>query len=166
MAIRAMTRPMLRADYFLCMPKLTFSFRLLLGLTLLVFGASKLPDMYGFTQTVVSYRVLPLPVAEVYASVLPWAEVVIGLFLILGLGLRFASPAAILVIASFIAGTTGNLHLVGADSSSCGCLRGVNWPLGTSHLVAQGLMLLMAAQIWLHRGELLSLESRLKSRRR
>lgn len=142
--------------------RLTFALRLLLGLTFLVFGASKLPDLGGFSDTVLSYRVLPVALAEAYAVALPWAEVVIGILLILGLGLKFVAPAAILVIASLIAGTSGNLYWIGSGVERCGCLGDVGWPLGTSHLIAQVAMLVMATQIWLHKGEFLSLDSKLR----
>lgn len=154
-----MTKPALKID-LLGNPKLTFAFRLLLGLTFLVFGASKLPDLAGFAETVISYKVLPVALARPYAMALPWAEVIIGLCLILGLGLRFVAPVTILVIASLIGGTAGSLYLLGTQGP-CGCLPGLDWPLGTSHLVAQVVMLIMATQIWLHKGEFLSLDSRL-----
>lgn len=130
-----------------------------------MFGASKLTDLAGFADTVVDYHVLPESLARPYGFALPWAEVIIGICLILGLGLRFAAPIAILIIASLIAGTSGNLYWIGAGVRSCGCLRGVDWPLGVSHLVVQVLMLIMATQIWLHKGEFLSLDSRLSQQR-
>lgn len=163
MAIREMSKSPLKID-ILGNRKLTFALRLVLGLTLLVFGASKLFDLGGFSDTVLSYRILPVALAEAYAVALPWAEVIIGSLLILGLGLRFVAPAAILVIASLIGGTAGNLYLLGTGGP-CGCLPGLDWPLGTSHLVAQVVMLIMATQIWLHKGEFLSLDSRLFGQR-
>lgn len=145
--------------------RLTFAFRLVLGLTFLVFGASKLPDLAGFADTVISYRVLPADLAQIYGMVLPWAEVVVGICLIVGLGLRFTAPIAILIIASLIAGTAGNLYVLETGVKTCGCLKGVDWPLGASHLVAQVLMLIMATQISLHKGEFLSLDSKLFRKR-
>jgi uncharacterized membrane protein YphA (DoxX/SURF4 family) len=103
--------------YFINNAKLTFSFRLILGLTLLVFGASKLPDLAEFANTVISYKVLPESLAVPFGYALPPAEVLIGLLLILGLGLKFATPVAILIIASFIGGTAGTLYLFGTKGS-------------------------------------------------
>ncbi len=93
--------------------RLTLIFRILLGATFLVFGASKLPDLAGFADTVISYKVLPVSLAVPYGYALPWAEVVVGLSLVLGLGLKFASPIAILVVATIIAGTAGTIYLFG-----------------------------------------------------
>ena len=143
--------------------KLTFALRLVLGLTFLAFGASKVPDLATFAKTVVSYRVLPESLAVPYGYTLPWAEVVLGLLLILGLGLRFVAPAVVLVVASLIAGTAGTLYLFGTRGS-CGCMPGLDWDLGISHIVAQLVMLIMATQIWLHKGEFWSLDKRLSHR--
>lgn len=141
--------------------KLSFALRLLLGLTLLVFGASKLPDLNSFVETVISYRILPVPLAQAYGFALPWAELILGTCLVLGVGLRFVAPTAILVIATFIIGTSASLYWLGAGIKRCGCLGGVDWPLGASHLIAQVFMLTMAAQIMLHKGEFLSLDGKL-----
>ena len=92
---------------------------------------------------------------------LPWAEATIGICLVLGLMLRGVAPAAVLIVASLIAATSARLYWLGSAGEDCGCLGGVDWPLGTSHLVVQGLMLVMAVQIWLHKGDFLSLDSKL-----
>ena len=144
-------------------PKLTFAFRLLLGLTFLIFGAGKIPDLAGFANTVIRYRVLPDSLAVPYGYALPWAEAVVGLLLILGLGLRFVAPIAIFIIATLIAGTTGSLYIF-ETRGPCHCLPGFDWDLGISHIIAQVVMLIMAAQIWLHKGEFWSLDKRLFGR--
>ena len=141
--------------------KLTFAFRVILGSTFLVFGASKLADLGRFSDTVLSYQVLPVALAEIYAVALPWTEVIIGSLLIVGLGLKFVAPIAILVIASLIGGTVGNLYITETGVRTCGCMPGLEWPLGTGHIIAQIVMLIMATQILFHKGEFLSLDSRL-----
>ena len=138
--------------------KLTFALRLILGITLLVFGASKLQNLAGFADTVSRYRVLPETLAVPYGYVLPWVEVTVGIFIIIGLGLKLVAPISIVVIATLIAGTSGSLYVLGVRGP-CGCLPGLNWELGTSHLIAQLAMLIIASQIWLHKGEFLSLDS-------
>jgi len=158
-----MTRPALRTD-ILGNRWLTFALRLGLGTSFLVFGASKLADLDGFADTVISYHVLPESLARAYGLGLPFAEVLIGVCLILGLGLRLVAPVAILVIASLIAGTSANLFSAETDVQKCGCLGGADWPLGPSHLVGQVVMLIMATQIWLHKGDVLRLDSRLFKR--
>ena len=93
--------------------KLTLILRCILGLILLIFGASKLPNLAEFADTVISYKVLPESLAVTFGYALPGIEVIMGLCLILGLGLKFVAPVTILIIASFIAGTVGTLYLFG-----------------------------------------------------
>ncbi len=82
---------------------------------MLVFGVSKLPDLASFADTVVSYKVLPESLAVPFGYALPGIEVIIGLCLMLGLGLKFVAPVTILIIASFIGGTVGTLYLFGTE---------------------------------------------------
>ena len=100
-----------------------------------------------------------------YGYALPWVEVAIGLLLIMGLGLRFVAPVAILVIASLIGGTAGTLYIFGTRGP-CGCLPGFDWDLGIGHIIAQIVMLIMATQTWVHKGEFWSLDKRLFGRDR
>lgn len=139
--------------------KLTLAFRLILGITFLVFGASKLVDLDSFTSIVLNYQVLPVNLAITYSRILPGVEAIIGMALILGLGLRLSALASILVSLSLLIGTA--VYLYGADNTleSCGCLLGVNWQPGPSHLLAQAAMLLMSIQVLLHRNEGLSLDA-------
>jgi uncharacterized membrane protein YphA (DoxX/SURF4 family) len=140
---------------------LTLFFRLGLGATFVIFGSSKLADLSGFVKTVIDYNVLPESLARVYGNGLPYAEVIVGSFLILGLGLKFVAPVGILIVASLIAGTSGNLYWSETTVKTCGCLPGLEWQLGIGHLVAQVVMLTAATQIWLHKGEMFSLDAKL-----
>ena len=140
--------------------KLTLTFRILLGLTFLVFGALKLSDPTGFVDSVVSYEIVPDWLARAYGWVLPPIEVIIGILLIIGFRLRLAALAAILITASFIVATMHNLYWAKTSVITCGCLGKVKWHLSTYHLVLQGVMLVMLMQVLFHKGELLGLDSR------
>jgi len=94
---------------------------------------------------------------------LPIAEVVVGLFLILGLWLKFVAPIAILMIASLIAGTAGSMYILNS-SGPCGCMPWMQWDLGISHIIIQVVMVVIASQIWLHKGEFWSLDKSLFGR--
>ena len=140
--------------------KLTLAFRVVLGLAFLVFGALKLSDPTGFVDSVVSYEIVPDSLARAYGWVLPPIEVIIGVMLIIGFRLRLVALASILITASFIVATTHNLYWAKTSVITCGCLGKVKWHLSTYHLVLQGVMLVMGIQVLLHKGELLSLDSK------
>jgi uncharacterized membrane protein YphA (DoxX/SURF4 family) len=134
--------------------KLTLIFRVVLGLTFLVFGALKLSDPTGFVDSVLSYNIVPDWLARAYGWVLPPIEVIIGLLLIIGFRLRLVALATILITISFIVATTHNLYWAKTSVITCGCLGKIKWHLNTGHLVLQGVMLLIAIQVLLHKGQL------------
>jgi uncharacterized membrane protein YphA (DoxX/SURF4 family) len=74
-------------------PWLTLVFRLILGGVLLVAGALKVNDPYASATSVRAYQILPVDLANLLGFVLPFAEVVIGAFLILGIWVRVSAIA-------------------------------------------------------------------------
>ena len=65
------------------------SLRVLIGILFVVSGFMKLMQPYqNFLLTVHSYEILSGPAAEWFAKTMPWAEFLLGVFLILGLWLR------------------------------------------------------------------------------
>src|ERR1700675_1720391 len=66
-------------------------------------GAWHLQDyQFFFAMAINSYNMLPLPVVQWMARVLPWLELVLGALLILGLGVRWASLAITLLLVVFM----------------------------------------------------------------
>ena len=65
-------------------------FRLVLGGVFIWAGVLKVSDPLGFAQSIANYRAFPLALAFFLALILPWVEIICGLFLILGV-LRRAS---------------------------------------------------------------------------
>ena len=109
---------------------------------------------------VVSYELLPETLAQFYAIILPWLEMVIGVWLIIGLLLRFAAGIGILVILSFIVANGIGLH--SGLTNECGCF-GQAFVLSTSQSVVMDLvMLFMAWQLSFHGVAFLSIDSWLK----
>ena len=81
-------------------PWLTFLFRLILGGVLLVAGGLKVTDPYASATAVRAYQVLPVPIANFLGFVLPFLEVGIGIFLIVGIWVKLMSllGAALMVV--------------------------------------------------------------------
>jgi uncharacterized membrane protein YphA (DoxX/SURF4 family) len=83
-------------------PWLTFVFRLILGGVLLVAGALKVTDPYSSATSVRAYQILPVDLANLLGFILPFAEVAIGIFLILGIWVRLNAIAGGAVMIMFI----------------------------------------------------------------
>ena len=100
-------------------PWLTFLFRLILGGVLLVAGALKVTDPYGSATSVRAYQILPIDLANFLGFVLPYAEVAIGIFLIVGVWVRLAAIAGAALMVMFII-AIGQAWARGI-SLDCGC---------------------------------------------
>jgi uncharacterized membrane protein YphA (DoxX/SURF4 family) len=100
-------------------PWLTFFFRLILGGVLLVAGALKVTDPYSSATSVRAYQILPIDLANFLGFVLPFAEVAIGIFLIVGIWVRLGAIAGGALMVMFII-AIGQAWARGI-SLDCGC---------------------------------------------
>jgi len=100
-------------------PWITFLFRLVLGGVLLVAGGLKVTDPYASATSVRAYQVLPIHIANFLGFVLPFVEVAIGLFLIVGIWVRLAAILGAALMVVFII-AIGQAWIRGI-SLDCGC---------------------------------------------
>lgn len=95
-----------------------------------------------FAMGVDSYNMLPPWAVSPVANLLPPFEMLLGLWLLSGIGLRFSSLVAALLVASFV------LVMVSAYERgltiSCGCF-GPGEPVGPQTLIRDGLLFLPLA---------------------
>jgi thiosulfate dehydrogenase [quinone] large subunit len=91
-------------------PELAFVLgRLLLGVNFLTHCLVRLPKLAGFQAGLVKQfapTLLPAPLVQAFATVLPFAEGGIGLLLLVGLFTRPALAAAMLLITSLVFGSS------------------------------------------------------------
>ena len=140
---------------------LTFGLRLALGAILIVASISKLTNSAEFVDVVIERDILPSSIAEIYASILPWAEVVIGGLLILGFLRRFAAGTSILIVISFI--IANGITLYRGINAECDCFGDVWIMQGRDALIIDILMLIAAIQILFQKTDFLALS---KARRK
>ena len=100
-------------------PWLTFVSRLILGGVLLVAGALKVTDPYSSATSVRAYQILPVDLANLLGFILPFAEVAIGIFLIVGIWVRLNAIAGGALMIMFII-AIGQAWARGI-SLDCGC---------------------------------------------
>src|SRR5271169_6661144 len=83
-------------------------------------GAWHLRDYhFFFAMAINSYNMLPLPVVQWMARVLPWLELSLGALLIVGIGLRWVSAAISALLVVFMAALT-RAAMLGLEIN-CGC---------------------------------------------
>jgi putative oxidoreductase len=95
---------------------LSVPLRLLIGATLVFSGATKLSIHSRFVDIVNSYQLLPHSLATAYALALPWAELVIGAYLLLGILVR---PSALVAVLMGISFTVVNISTIIRGEKQC-----------------------------------------------
>jgi len=136
--------------------KVLLAFRIILGSIFIAASVGKLSNLDQFATLVASYNILPHGLSTVYGYLMPWLELFIGSFLILGIFTRFASALSIPIIISFVIANSYQL-LIGAGGS-CGCFGDVI-PLTLSQsLNLDALMLLFTVPLIIRKTRLLSVE--------
>lgn len=79
----------------------------------------KIVDPPAFAHMIYNYRLLPGPLVNLAALVLPWIELLGGLALVLGLWRRSATALIGALLLLFIGGIS--LNLLRGNSIDCGC---------------------------------------------
>jgi len=79
-----------------------FFARILLGGIFIVAAVFKLPHQSEFIQIVHGYGLLPFSLGELYAVLLPWTELLLGLALLLGFFPRISAALLSLITLSFL----------------------------------------------------------------
>ncbi|NLH50107.1 MAG: DoxX family membrane protein [Myxococcales bacterium] len=77
---------MKRLSGWIASPWVMLTLRLLLGALFLVAATPKILDPAAFALAVDNYHFLPTPLVNLWALVLPWTELSVGLLLVMGLG--------------------------------------------------------------------------------
>jgi len=106
--------------------------RLYIGGLFIYAGISKINNTGQFTVAIASYGIVSYSTAEVMAIVLPWIELISGVFLVAGIGAPFCAAIIGLLLALFSIAILINL-LRGAPLH-CGCFPGA--PAGVSDLIS------------------------------
>ena len=101
---------------------ITLLARLVLGGVLLAAGGLKAFVPADAANAVAAYRILPTPVAHIVGYAVPWLEIAIGLLLIFGVSVRWATTVGGVTMLVFV----GAIISVWARGMliDCGCFGG------------------------------------------
>jgi uncharacterized membrane protein YphA (DoxX/SURF4 family) len=127
--------------------------RVALGVTFIVAAFTKLYFNGGwhfgdyhffFGMVISSYNILPLSAVELAARTLPWIELLLGILLIAGVGLRWTGLMACALLLVFIGAMT-RAYMNGLEIM-CGCF-GNNEKVGPLTLLRDSSMLIPAVTV-------------------
>ncbi len=104
---------------FLRGPYPTLVSRAVVGVVFLAAGISKALDMTAFAGEISAYQMMPTALVQPMAIALPLLEILIGVYLLVGLMQRWAAGAAGVLLLVFIAAMAS--ALVRGLTLDCGC---------------------------------------------
>jgi putative oxidoreductase len=129
-------------------PYLSIFGRLLLGVIFIQFALSKIMRPAVFALNVVDYGMMPEPLVNLWALFLPWAELLAGLFLILGIRTRANATIIGAMNVIFIIGLVNAIFL--NLPINCGCVGETGEPVTWWKVLKNTGMLVIALQIFLY----------------
>jgi len=118
--------------------------RLLVGGIFVVSSISKFPLHSKFVEVVQSYQLLPDPMATAYALALPWIELLIGSYLVLGILIKPSTVVTILLSISFL---VANISAIVRGEYYCPDCFGELFPLTVSQAISIDILIIIAAVI-------------------
>jgi uncharacterized membrane protein YphA (DoxX/SURF4 family) len=99
--------------------------RIIIGGIFIGAGIGKLLEPYqNFQYVIQAYEVLPSWSEAVVAQIYPWMELVVGVFVLLGLWTSWGLRGALVLFATFVA-VIGQALIRGLPLENCGCFGGL-----------------------------------------
>jgi putative oxidoreductase len=127
---------------------LSLLLRIFIGVMFIVAAMSKFIYPAEFAENLASYRIVPYWGVNFIAVIMPWLELICGLFLIIGLMTR----AVAAMLASFLFGFTVfvAINVVRGTPISCGCFDSVGAEISWYKVMTDFVLTLLAVQIFFY----------------
>ena len=140
--------------------KYIFAFRLVLGITFVYASIDKVLHPDQFAKIIYYYKLMPGDLINVFALLLPWIELIAGIFLIFGYWEKSAALLITLLLVVFLVALT-SAFARGIDIS-CGCFSTTSRVKGhvLSYIFRDALMIVAVLMILAARERFLSFRSK------
>jgi len=102
-------------------PWLTVRVQLALGVIFIVASLPKIADPPSFAHMIYNYKIVPWPLINAMALVMPWLELLCGVALILGI---WKGPAGSILAAMLVVFIVAiSINLIRGHAIDCGCFN-------------------------------------------
>ena len=126
---------------------LTLVSRLILGVVFIVASIEKIAIPIDFAASVQAYQMVPLFLVNIFALILPWMELICGLFILAGVLVRPSSVILSALLLIFILGI--GTALIRDLNIDCGCFGSVHYtPIGWQKLLEDTGLFLLALHLY------------------
>ena len=131
-----------------------FSIRIILGLIFIYSAITKMVDLNYFVKALENYKILPQETLNLFALVIPWIEMIIGIFLLLGFFVKESALVGSIMTGIFIVAVI--TALTRGLNIDCGCFgTGDGSKVGIMKLIEDFIILLGFIWITLNGSEFL-----------
>ena len=128
---------------------LHYLFRLILGGVFSWAGIIKITNPLGFAQDIANYLIFPQNVSFFLALLLPWIEVICGVFIITGLFLRSSSAFLSCILVGFL--ILIFVTMIRGIDVECGCFGSLSQQVDYKLLLTDGALLFISLNVFLYR---------------
>lgn len=140
---------------------LSFIFRIVLGIVFLYAAIGKIDNPAAFYKEIVNYNLFPNLLSQVFAIIIPWIELAIGIFLIFGIRIRSTS------FICFVLLTTFTLLVISAWARglniNCGCFSHHIEYVGLKKVLENVFLILASVFVFFFPDKFLSLDNAIVS---
>ncbi|MFA6571825.1 MAG: MauE/DoxX family redox-associated membrane protein [Bacteroidota bacterium] len=117
--------------------------RLVLGVIFILAGVSKIGDPANFAKSITNYAMMPDFIINIMALTLPWIELIVGIFLMLGIRLKASASLSIAMYIVFTIAIT--VALLKGLNFNCGCHSKITTENVSLKKIIENIFLLLAS---------------------